>query len=73
MCIKDFRQLVLHVVLLALGRWMPVGTHTFGVCVQTGTQHAGARSINNSLKLQSLYLLLTFNWKSCTIANSLVY
>jgi hypothetical protein len=36
---------MLHAVLLTPGRWVTVGTNTFGISVPMGTPHAGARSI----------------------------
>jgi hypothetical protein len=60
MCFEDFRQLVLHTVLLVSGRSVPVGANMFGVFVPTGTLRAGARSIpveNNLLN----FLFVLFN------------
>jgi hypothetical protein len=45
MCFKDFGQLVLHAVLLALGHCVPVSAHMLGVFMPTGTPRASARSI----------------------------
>jgi hypothetical protein len=36
---------MLHAVLLAPGRCVPIGAHTFGICVATGMPHSGAKSI----------------------------
>jgi hypothetical protein len=59
MCLEIFEQLVLHVVLLAPGRSVPIGANMFGIFVPMGMLRAGARSIhveNNMLIF--LYFLI---------------
>jgi hypothetical protein len=58
MCFKDFRQLVLHVVLLALGCSVPVGANMFGVFVPIGTPRVGARSISMENNLLNFFFVL---------------
>jgi hypothetical protein len=56
MSFEDFRQLVLHVVLLAPGHRVPVGANTFVIFVPTGTPHAGARRILVENNLLNFFL-----------------
>jgi hypothetical protein len=58
MCFKDFGQLVLHVVLLAPGHCVPVGTHMFGMFVPTSTSHASARSIPMENDLLNFFFVI---------------
>jgi hypothetical protein len=58
MCFKDFEQLVLHAVLPAPGRCVPIGAHTFGVFVPTGTPRAGTRSIPVENDLLNFFFVL---------------
>jgi hypothetical protein len=49
---------VLHVVLLAPGHCVPVGTHMFGMFVPTSTSHASARSIPMENDLLNFFFVI---------------
>jgi hypothetical protein len=58
MCFEDFGQLVLHVVLPALGYCVLVGTNMFGVFVPMGTLRSSARSIPVDNNLLNFFFVL---------------
>jgi hypothetical protein len=49
---------MLHMVLLAPGRWVTIGTNTFGVFVPMGTPHAGTRSIPVKNNLDGFFVYI---------------